>query len=615
MAINKYDSPAQDRYTNTYVPLPYGEIMGAVAARQAQLQQEQDMLNKTYEDTQNLKYIPGSKDEQYVRDYLGKTGDIVNKYYGQDLSDPIVKQQMRREFNTITNKQNIQNIQMSHDAWAANQKYKAQLKAEGLYDPLIDEDPASQWDTVGSGRVYDNITSPYKNPRPAAETYFNNIKATDLGASGDYLYSGVTDDKIKEVANAKWGEFANTSEGNLYVKKIAKERGLDYTDPNIRRDIATEYLMGVGKEFTYRDRGNPTLDAQVRAARSKKDETSEYNNTTLDQPIRVTDSFDPLKVGKLQFSKEGKLLTSPTSGGFTAGTAGLSGGSFVKQSTYEDKEALERQATQKLDLVRQKLPQLKGLSDAETYKAYRELTQDGRALPDLPLVELPGVPRDKLASVLANSMLNRQLMVMDEFGSSDLRASTDASQGSALKDLGYTTQSLKKELALAANHSDKATVSIGGLAQNGPMAGMLQIEVPDRSKKGGGKGQLRKLYISTNDQTKAIMAPTNDVYNNITNFQGGITPLGKDANGRVIAVEVVPNIQKDPHSGKWVYDYEINQGYLGPDNKLTTDDPLHPNGIPTSIQEIGNMQLKRLRNSGYLNSEVNFTNENTAPSF
>jgi hypothetical protein len=89
MAVNRYDSPAQDRYFNTYVPLPFEQMMPVAAARLSQLQRGQDMLNKTYEDTANLEYIADSKDEAYVKDYLGKTGNLVDKYISQDLSDPI----------------------------------------------------------------------------------------------------------------------------------------------------------------------------------------------------------------------------------------------------------------------------------------------------------------------------------------------------------------------------------------------------------------------------------------------------------------------------------------------------------------------------------------------
>jgi hypothetical protein len=610
--ISRYDVPAQDNYKNTYVPLPYEQIMNTVAARQAQLQREQDMLNKTYEDTQNLKYIPGTKDEVYVRDYLAKAGDLVNKYYGQDLSNPIVKAQLRREFSGITNRQDLQNIQTSHDAWMTNQKYKAQLKAEGLYDPAIDEDPANANFDSRQG-VYQYIAPSYKNPRPSAEQYFNNIKASDLGPRGDYNYSGVTRDKINSVADQKWGDFVNTSEGNMYVKKIAKERGLDYTDPKVRQQIGTEYLKGVGEEFIFRDQGTPTLEAQVRAARGKKGENGEYRNTTQRSSYRTTPHYDPYKLGTVKFDKTGNILTSPISTGQTAGTPGLSGGNygkgfFQKEPTVQSKSDEENAIKEKLQQIRENLPQLKGMTDAETYKAYDELRNDANAVPDLPVIDVPGIPRDKLADQLANSMLNRQIMIMDDFGSSDLRAATDTGQNSPLRDLGYTTQSLKQAIK-------KGIVTVGGLAQNGPMAGMIQLEAPDMSKKGGGKGQDRKLYISFNDQVKAFMSPTNDVYDNIRSFKHGITPLGVDAEGRQIGVEVIPSIQQDPNSKKWVYEYQLNQGYITPDGKLTSPDPLHPDGIPTNIDRVGQMQLNRLLNSGYINSEVNFTNDNTAPSF
>ena len=287
MGINKYDSPSQDRYISTYVPLPYEQIMATVASRQAQSDRIQEAMNKTFEDTKNLTYIPGSPDETYIRDYVGKVSNLVQENLTADFSNPIAVQQMRFKFNTMTNRQDIQNIQTSHDTWATNQKYKAQLKAQGLYDPALDEDPASQWDTVTGGKTYDYITSPFKNPRPTAETYFNNIKPTSLPQEGNFYVQGVTSGKINEVSEAKWNEFANTSEGSLYVKKIAKEQGLDYTDPTVRKQIATEYLKGVGKEFTYID----------------KSPLPEYMSSGANQPTTYT----PYKMPTVTTPAEGVL--------------------------------------------------------------------------------------------------------------------------------------------------------------------------------------------------------------------------------------------------------------------------------------------------------------------
>ena len=616
MAVNRYDSPAQDRYFNTYVPLPFEQMMPVVAQRQQQLQREQDMLSKTYEDTQNLAYIPGSPDEAYVRNYLGKTGDLVNKYYGQDLSDPIVKQQLRSEFNKMTDKQTLQNIQTSHASWATNQKLKAQLKAEGLYDPALDEDPASAWDTKTLGKTYDYITSPYKNPRPVAEPYFNNIKASDLGASGDYFYSGVTRDKINQVAEAKWGDFANTSEGSLYVKKIAKEQGLDPNNTADRKRIATEYLKGVGEEFIYRNREGATLDAQVRAAQEKKGKSdTEFQNTTQEQSLRVTDNFDPFDIGKMKFDKEGKYVLPYVSGEHMTGIPGFTPGAFSGDiKTGEDKKKLSDEAKVKLDLIRTKLPQLKGLSDRDTYKAYRDLTKDGKAFPDLPLVDLPDVPKPALADYLSDSFLNRSLMVMDDYGSSDLRPSTDESQYSPLRDLGYSTASLKSELKKFAKGDAKATVSVAGLAQSGPQAGMIQLEITDKSKKGGSRGKTRKLYVSSNDQMSAIMSPTNDVYNVIRNMQGGVVGIGEDRDKRSIGIKVVPNVSQNPETKKWDYDYQLEAGYIENGEFIPSVNPETNEKEYVSMAQLRQMQMNRLVNSELINSAMNYT-KNTAPSF
>lgn len=270
--VNRYSTPAQDRYFNTYIPLPYEQLMTTVAGRQAQLSKEQDQLNKTYEDTKNLRYIPGTQDEKYVRDYLGKVDNLVQNYISADLTDPIVKQKMMSQFSNITNRQDIQNVQDSWGNWMANNKYKSELKSQGLYDPSIDEDPASDpnFSTIG-GSVYNYTTSPYKNPRPSAETYFNNLDNTYLGEDNTFMWSGVWDKEIASVAEAKWNEFSNTSEGNLYIKKIAKEQGLDYNDPAERKRIATEYLIGVGQEFKRRNPSGPSTSASKRGGSGEQD--------------------------------------------------------------------------------------------------------------------------------------------------------------------------------------------------------------------------------------------------------------------------------------------------------------------------------------------------------
>ena len=104
MPITQYSSPAQDKYFNTYVPLPYEQLMATVGARQAQVAKGQDALTSTYEDTKNLKYIPGTANEQYVKEYISNVSGLVDKYISADMSDPIVQQQVSSRFNKMTDR-------------------------------------------------------------------------------------------------------------------------------------------------------------------------------------------------------------------------------------------------------------------------------------------------------------------------------------------------------------------------------------------------------------------------------------------------------------------------------------------------------------------------------
>lgn len=605
MAINRYDVPSQDRYFNTYVDLPYEQLMGTVAARQGQLDKAQDALTNMYADTQNLQYIPGSKDEEFVRNYVTGVSDLVGKYYMQDMSDPVVANQLRSEFNKMTNRQALQNIQMSKAAWDATNKVRTALQAEGTYDPLLDEDPAEGWDTVGSGKVYNYNVSPYKNPRPAAEPYFNNIKASYLGDDGSKWYQGVTSDKIKEVANTRWGDFSDTPEGKQYIKKIAKQRGLDPTNSDIRRQIATEYLLDVGKEYIYKDMGG-FLPEGMRKTSGEDDDSGGYLNTTQIQPLRTDKTFDPLGIGTLKFKGNGELdainsIARPTewSGAY---------GNVLNVSEEQTIEGANKIANEKVKLIKDKFPQLANLSNKEAYDAYRQLIKDGKAFPDLPVLDLPQVARENLANFLGNSMTNRTVMVMDDRGQSDLRLFNDDTENSPMADLGYSPQEFRQELKKAAKNDPESLVTVGGMAQNGPQAGMLQLEVYDKSRKGGkgSKGALRKVYVSMNDQFGNIMSPLNEVYENIRNFKEGITPVGYDSNGNMIAAKVTPNVYKNENTGEWEYDWKLEQGYV-------TEDGFDSKGdIP--IGYIENMQLNQLKKSKLINSRIDYT-RNTEPSF
>jgi hypothetical protein len=610
MAVNRYDSPAQDNYFNTYVPLPYEQIMAGVAARQNQVDKQQALLEKTYEDTQNLRYIPGTKDEQYVRDYLGNVSNLVSKYIGADLSDPVVKNKMRSEFMGMTNRQNIQNIQDSWANWQMNNKVRAQKIADGTYDPYFDEDPAKnpQFSSLQNG-VYNYITPGRVNEQEVADKYFQTAeiqKGKYLGDQGDFMIHGANENMTNDIADRKFQDFMAQPGIPQFINKLADQSGLDKNDPAVRQQIAQTYLRERGKAWTWNDR--QAMPSYMVDERKKK---LEFGNTSQGQTIRSVANFDPYGIGKLEFNDKGDV-TSPEIKTDYVNLLKPGEKALLDVSNLTSVDEIKRQqrideGKAKLNYIREQVPALQGLNDKDTYSAYKDLIKDGKAFPDLPKIDITGVARKGMAEYLANSIADRDLQIVDDFGTTDLRNANDNSDGSPLRDLGYTAQTLSSELLKAASGDPKATVKIDGLAQNGARPGMIIVDALDLSKKGGSKGKVRKLYITTNQETEAIMSPAKEIYENIRLFKPGVTPVGADANGNVVAARVIPNAYKNKNTNKWEYTYSLQEGHVVNGEFIPA---LDSKGNPkeTTMERIKAMQLRQLEHSGYINTSFNATN-------
>jgi len=245
MAISQYDSPAKSEFVSTYSPIPFNELMQAGAIKQKAYETGLDNLMQTYEDTHNLKYIPGSKDEQYIKnDVIPTAKTIVDKYANMDLSDPVVRRQMRTDFNTNIDKNRIKDIQDSFSGWQANQQWRQKLKAEGKYQDFLDT-PDTGYDTSVMG-TYQKLTPAALDFRKEAEPYFNDLEGYD--------YTDPNTGEIRRVINPKTIE--NTAKGSVQTfleSNAGQQKVLQYKmqHPDTKatpQQIAHQYLLEVGKE-------------------------------------------------------------------------------------------------------------------------------------------------------------------------------------------------------------------------------------------------------------------------------------------------------------------------------------------------------------------------------
>lgn len=243
MAITRYDRPAESNIVNTVTPIPFEQMMQAGQMMANQYDQGMDALQKVYDDTYNIKYIPGSKDEQYVKQQvIPAAREVFEKYISQDMGNPLVRRQAIMDLNSKIDKQRINKIQESWTGWADNQKWRQKLQAEGKYADYLDT-PDSGYDTDMMG-VYNKLTPAKVDYRQEAEQVFNNLEPDSYIKGNEVMYT-INQKKLQNTARGAVQSFLESVAGQQKLQEY-RRRTKDYdTHPE---DIAYNYLMEVGKE-------------------------------------------------------------------------------------------------------------------------------------------------------------------------------------------------------------------------------------------------------------------------------------------------------------------------------------------------------------------------------
>lgn len=269
-SISRYDSPAQSQFVNTYVPIPFNEMVQAGQVMQRQYETGMDALQQVYDDTYNIKYIPGSMDEQYVKSsVIPATKQVFEKYIQMDMGDPVVRRQAIMDLNSKIDKQKINKIQESHAGWVDNQKWRQKLQAEGKYADYLDT-PDEGYNTDVQG-VYNKLTPAKMDYRQEAEQYFNNLRP-DSRIVGNQVVGIIDEKKLQKTARGNVQSFLDSTAGSQKLIEYRKRTG-DYDSRP--EDIAYNYLLEVGKEKLTREHQG-FVPEYMTAGSKTKPTTSEY---------------------------------------------------------------------------------------------------------------------------------------------------------------------------------------------------------------------------------------------------------------------------------------------------------------------------------------------------
>lgn len=251
MAINRFDQPIASQFLNTYVPIPFDQMVQAGAMKQQRYDQSAAAMDQSMNQLASISAMPNSKDEQNRNEAVRKLTGIRDNYSTKDLSNPMVVRQMNNEINQVASPGEIRKWEESAAAWQAGQQHKQKQIARGEYNQWIDDDPANVeggYDSSTMG-TYNYYSPTYKGKEQYLAQVFSGMNKPrvlreDIGDGRSEI--GRNQEDIEAIV-AQSNQFVTTPWGAQEIEifkrskpELAQKLG---TDDEIMKNIMRDYAQ------------------------------------------------------------------------------------------------------------------------------------------------------------------------------------------------------------------------------------------------------------------------------------------------------------------------------------------------------------------------------------
>lgn len=227
MAANMYDQAAQAQFINTYVPINFGELYRIGAAQKqavdqaaeqftTQLQKFGEFRSPSRVDTEN--YYNMTIDREDFQNAINQM--VSNPDYIKDASN---RAQLQSLINSVDYAA-LSQLKESADYQRMGLQIRAKMKAEGRLKDSWDNSDIANYDTLGTGKIFDDIIPvAYMNLNELSTPYFNDLKpgflGTDYVNGTRYVVTGNNMEDLMAVATAKFNDLIDTPQGQKYFEE------------------------------------------------------------------------------------------------------------------------------------------------------------------------------------------------------------------------------------------------------------------------------------------------------------------------------------------------------------------------------------------------------------
>jgi len=245
MAVNRFEQPIASEFINTFVPIPFTEMMQAGQMKQQRYDQGAAAADATIQRAEMFTAIAGTPDDKERIRTMDKLHEIRDSYVGKDLGDSFVYRQLINDINSNIDKPWLQAMQESRTVWDEAQKGKRTLAMNNKWNPALDKDPGSTWNSKEMG-VYNYAPQAFQSKDELFRPYYTNVpKDYSKIVKEDGVWQrkyGVSDAKIRSISDPGAQELLSTPGGAGLVELYKQAHpDTELSDTKILQNEMYEY--------------------------------------------------------------------------------------------------------------------------------------------------------------------------------------------------------------------------------------------------------------------------------------------------------------------------------------------------------------------------------------
>lgn len=242
--INRYSAPADIQYMNTYVPLPFEQLYTLGKQAKEDVDNAMRDLSGTLDKWSDFRSPSLTDTQKWYELTTGRLEPIIDEL----VSNPDLLKSAAGRAKLYTGLNNVDRaslsaLQQSRDAMLEGQKYRQQLAASGKYNPLWHDVDFANFDTLGSGQIFDDISPlAYSSIQELVDPYLKGIQDSFISSDGGYDYYGVTPEQISGVLDQNWSGILNTPEAQKHMQIYMQQ------NPGATAEEAQEWFTGKARQ-------------------------------------------------------------------------------------------------------------------------------------------------------------------------------------------------------------------------------------------------------------------------------------------------------------------------------------------------------------------------------